>query len=237
MNRFACTSILAVALALLGLAQPLDAQRRGVFGSATGSRGFFMIGGEYVDLEELNATLRQNGYPEFDETFLTLGGGGFAIRNRLVIGGEGHALLQSEATTTNGQYRAGVFGGYGMFNLGYQVFRAGGFSLYPLVGVGGGGLTLRIRQRAVVDFDDVLGDPGRESNLATGSLLVGGALGMDWFFGTGSGRGGFAIGLRGGYNYAPLSSDWHMTGSDVAGGPETDLTGAWVRISIGGGRR
>jgi len=195
-----------------------------------------MIGAEYVDLDELNASLLQNGYPDFEETFLTLGGAGFATRNRLVIGGEGHALLQSEETTSGGQYRAGVFGGFGMFNLGYQVVRVGGLSLYPLVGVGGGGLTLRIRQRAVVDFDDVLDSPGRESHLSTGSLLVGGALGMDWFFGTG-GRGGFAVGARAGYNYAPLSSDWLMSGSDVAGGPAADLTGAYVRVSIGGGRR
>jgi hypothetical protein len=196
-----------------------------------------MIGAQYMELEDLNEALTLNGYPEFDEVFLTLGGGGFAVRNRLVIGGEGHALIQSEETTTNGQFRTGVFGAFGMFNLGYQVVQSGGLSIYPLVGMGGGGVTLRIRQREVVSFDEVLEEPGRESQMSNGGLLVGGALGMDWFFGSGAGRGGFVVGVRAGYNYSPLQSDWHIGGNDVSGGPDTSLTGAFLRVSLGGGRR
>ena len=91
--------------------------------------------------------------------------------------------------------------------------------------------------RCVQHVDDVLDDPGRSSQMSNGSLLVGGALGGDWFLPFGSARGGMVLGFRAGYNYAPIETDWTIDGNDVAGGPDVALTGAFVRLSIGGGSR
>jgi hypothetical protein len=226
-------SFLALVLTVNGAA----AQRRGAPVANSGGRGFFMIGVQYMDLEDLNIALLDRGYPDFDETFLTLGGGGFAVRNRVLIGGEGHGLLQSQQTSPNGALRTGLFAGYGMFNVGYQVVRSRSLALYPLLGIGGGGTTLLIRERATVSFDDVLRDPGRSSSLTKGALLVGGAVGGDWFLPFGSARGGLILGFRAGYTYAPLDAEWRMDGTDVAGGPSAELTGPYVRFSIGGGSR
>jgi hypothetical protein len=215
----------------------LAAQRRGFNDDRSGGSGFFMVGIQNMDLDELNFALTSNGYPDFHDNFFSLGGGGYGVRNRLVIGGEGHALLQSGETTFDGGFRTSIAGGFGMFNLGYQVVRTGNLAIYPLIGIGGGGITLSISERVTVDFDDVLDDPGRSARLTTGAFVVGGALGADWFVPLGNARGGMVIGVRGGYNYSPIETDWDLEGSDVAGGPDVALTGPFVRLSIGGGRR
>ncbi len=238
MPRIPMSRTLVAALLAVGFTTAAHAQRR--YSSASsgdaGGRGFFMIGAEYMDLDELNTVLAQHNYPQFDDYFLTLGGGGLAVRNNFVLGGEGHALLQSAKTQAGEQFRTSVMGGYGMFDAGYQVVHTRHVAIYPLLGIGGGGITLSIRQRATLDFNDVLVDPGRGVQLTNGELLVGGALGADWLISSGN-RGGFMLGLRAGYNYAPLEADWRFGENNVAGGPQSGLTGAYVRVSIGGGRR
>lgn len=234
MRLLALTALLTTVLSA-----DAEAQRRGriVGMEGHGGRGYFQIGAAQLDVDEINAALTAAGYPAFEENFVSLGGAGLASRNRLLIGGEGHAVFQSSETSADGQFRTSLGGGYGMFNVGYEVFRSDGLSIYPLLGIGGGGTSLRIGERAVVDFDDVLAQPRRGVQLTNASLLLGGALGADWLLGVGTGRGGMVLSLRAGYNYAPLESDWSIDGTDVAGGPESTLSGFYVRLGFGGGRR
>ena len=60
----------------------------------------------------------------------SLGGGGHSIKNRLILGGEGHSC-----------FGPGNAGGYGFFNIGYAIVSSDKLILYPLLGVGGGALT------------------------------------------------------------------------------------------------
>ena len=53
-----------------------------------------MAGYQQLDLEELNRRLAAHGIAPFEEGFGTLGGGGHAQIGRLMIGGEGQALVE-----------------------------------------------------------------------------------------------------------------------------------------------
>ncbi|MGH7503297.1 MAG: hypothetical protein ACREL7_16345 [Longimicrobiales bacterium] len=225
-------------LLLLVSASPGAGQRRGTPGvSERGGRGFFMVGVEKLELDELNASLTAEGFPTFSQRFLTLGGGGYFIRGRLILGGEGHTILQSDETTSDGAFRTRITGGFGMVNVGYQVLRGGRFAIYPLLALGGGAMNLRITERSTLAFDEILQNPRRGANLANGAFLAGAALGADWFIPAGEGGKGVVLGLRAGFNYAPLEPEWSMDGVDIANGPDAGFTGPWVRLTLGGGSR
>jgi hypothetical protein len=209
-------------------------------------RGAFQAGWQTLDLGALNRDLRAAGYPAFDEGLFTLGGFGLGTSGRFLIGGEGHGLVTREETTPDGTFRTRLSGGYGLFTVGYLAARGPRWDLYPLVGVGGGGLSLEIVERSSPTFDDVLTEPGRSSRLSTGGVLVDLGLGADLRFADGPGGrdedddndegvGGLFVGLRAGWLWSPGDWQWELDElNDVAGGPGTDLTGFYIRVSLGG---
>lgn len=226
-------------LALL-LALPMDAsaqRRRAGEASVSGGRGFFMVGAQQLDLDELNERFADTGYPEFDDVLLTLGGGGFFVHNRFVIGGEGHGALGSSETTDGDEFRTSVGGGYGLLNVGYAAIAHRGLLVYPMIGVGGGGLMVDITERSTPDFDDVLDQPRRGVHLVQAQFLVSAGIGIDHVFRTGISNRGFALGLRAGWMFAPIEGDWAFGRNDVADGPDSGFNGPYVRLSIGAGRR
>ena len=239
--RYLAPALLALLLSTLAAAAA-EAQRRSGAAAAEGTRGVFQAGYLMLDLDELNARLLSAGYPEMDDRFLTLGGAGYRVMNRILIGGEGHGLLGREETTADATRRISLNGGYGLFRLGYLLLADYGFDLVPAIGIGGGGMSLKITERGSPTFDDVLGQPARSSTLSTGMLLVDGSVGVNYRVALGPPdrrRGGILIGLHGGYLYSPWNSSWDLDGlSDVAGGPELLIQGFYGRVTIGGwGRR
>jgi len=204
-----------------------------------GGQGYFMIGWSALDLQRLNDALAPSGYPHFSEDFLSLGGGGHAILGWLVIGGQGHAYISQEhdAALTGGNYRTSVSAGSGFIDLGFVLWSREDFLLTPLVGLGGGGLTLDIRELSSPTFSDVLTQPGRRSTLNTGGFLVDLGFSLNWIVNRGHGphHGGPSIGLRAGWVLSPIDGHWQLHEQDVAGGPELGIDGPYVRFMIGGG--
>jgi hypothetical protein len=196
-----------------------------------------MGGANNINIGELNTRLKSNGYREFSETCISFGGGGYGILNRLVIGGEGFGMsTKNESGTVGGEtFKTTLSGGYGLFKLGYVVYRKGGFNLYPAVGFGGGGLALEIAKRETVPFDDILKSPKRHVTLSTGSFLVDIEVGADYLMvlnrkATGE-EGGLSFGARLGYLFAPYRSDW----GDALDGPAIGFDGFYFRLMFGGG--
>lgn len=206
-------------------------------------RGYFMIGGNWLDMDELNSRLKDNGYAEFTDSFLSLGGGGHGIvRERIVIGGEGHALLGRTENSTIGDvdYGTKFSAGYGFFDVGVVAIRARGLDVYPLLGLGGGGVSLDITQSEIGSFDDILENPNRRAKLSTWGFLINLGLGIDYLAVLGEneeGEGGIVIGLRSGYIFSPFDGDWSFKDEILPGGPDLGLTGAYIRLTIGGGGR
>jgi len=155
----------------------------------------------------------------------------------VIIGGEGHGLIGGEATSDS--YKTSIGAGYEFFDFGYIVYSAKGLSVYPLLGLWGGGMSLKIVERGTApSFDDVLDNPKRSAELSTGGFLLNLALGTDYLLKLGGdekGEGGLVSGICIGYTFAPIKGSWEMDGIEISGGPEIGITGPYIRLMIGGG--
>jgi surface polysaccharide O-acyltransferase-like enzyme len=83
----------------LFLIQPTLAQERKRHRSEAGGKGYFLLSFGKLDLGSLNSRLKGKNFPEFKESFVSLGGGGHAIIGKLIIGGEGEGHIITETTT------------------------------------------------------------------------------------------------------------------------------------------
>jgi hypothetical protein len=205
--------------------------------------GYFMIGWSALELDDLNTALAAHGYPEFDESMLSLGGGGHVSFGRLVLGGQGHGYLSEsrDAYLTTGTYRTTLTAGIGFFDIGYQLLQGGRTRLACLVGLGGGGVHLKMVDLSGPTFEDVLTDPGRSAELSTSGFLLDLGFSVDLLTRHINHRdtyGGPLVGLRAGYILAPVKGDWRLGDREIAGGPRIGVEGAYVRalLGFGGGR-
>lgn len=204
-----------------------------------GGMGYSMFGRSTLDIEALNSRLEGKGYSSMSKTFFTVGGGcHWIFNNRVIIGGEVHTLLGEEATS--GNYKNSINVSYGFFNIGYSVYRKKQFNFYPVVGLGGGTMNLKIGEKpAPLSFDDVLDNPERSVELWTGGFLLSLAVGMDYLLILGEnekGKGGLVFGLRAGCTLSPFKkSGWVLEDIDIPGAPEMGITGPFIRLMFGGG--
>ena len=200
--------------------------------------GGFSIGAQWLDISDLNASLSANGFATFNEPTLTLGFESYyAIKKRFVFGGEFQHFWQE---ATNSTYVQKLNGYWGFFNFGYSVISksAEGFHLYPMVGLGASRMRLRLTQRDVLDFSDIVTDPRRESYLTKWDFIVQVSLGIDYTFSFGmeenDGTGGLMFGIRTGYQYSVTDSGWKMSSLDISGSPGVSMSGIFVRFVVGG---
>ncbi|MGE0158194.1 MAG: hypothetical protein AB7T31_02210 [Gemmatimonadales bacterium] len=216
----------------------LEAQTAPADEEPTAGRGFFQAGYLRLGLDDLNTALTGAALPAMSEDFLTLGGAGYGTRGRFLIGGEGHALMGAKETTPGGGRQLTVSGGFGLFRVGYLVITGEAFDLYPLFGIGGGGMSLKIAERFAPTFDQVIADPETSSTLSTAVLVLDVGLAANYRVTLGErerGVGGFLLGVQAGYSFAPAQSAWSLDGTnDVAGGPDLRIQGPYVRLSLGG---
>lgn len=214
---------------------PVAAQPARPNDSGWAGKWVFVVGSQTLDLDELNARAAEAGFSPFSHRLLSLGGGGWAVRDRFVIGGNGHALIAGDEA--GGALRASLAGGYGQLDVGYQVVRAGAFTLTPTVGVGAGGMSLGLSETAgPSSFDDFLVDPSAGSQVSNWGFVLDGALSADVSFrlsdpATDGGReGGMTAGVRVGYALSP--ADWNWV--EVSDGPDFAVTGVYLRVMLGG---
>lgn len=203
-----------------------------------GGMGYSMFGWSTIDIKALNSRLESKGYSNISDNFISFGGGGHGIiNNKVIIGGEGHGVFGKEVTS--GNYKNSINVGYGFFNLGYIVYSVKELRFYPLLGLGVGGMNLKIVEKVTsLSFDDVLDDPKRRVELSTGGFLLNLALGIDYLLKLGEdekGKAGLIFGLRAGYTLSPFKGGWDMDEIEISGAPEIGITGPYIRLMIGGG--
>ena len=234
-------SIPLLALAAMLAAAPAAAQQqhRNTADHDRRSVSLYMsVGGAMLDVDQLNGALGAQGYAPVSERFFTLGLGGHLVINQAIVGFQGTGLLAEQSASTNGVFSASLAGRYGMLDFGYLIYEGESLDLYPLLGVGFGQLTLDIVDRTGGTFDGVVADPRRGVELEKKGFLLGLSLGGDYVFEVGRGaRRGPMIGIRAGYNYAPVEPEWSLDGTPLLSGPELTLTGPFVRILLGWGGR
>ena len=141
------------------------------------------------------------------------GGAGFALIDRVVIGGSGWGSSQ---TVGSNDLRATVEIAGGEFNLGYQVFSMKHLLIAPALGIGGGGYTIELQKLSgmPLTFDSLLKNPGYRSKVSFSSLTLSPQLMVTIpisFVG---------VQLRGGYCYTPTNPTWGLEGgSKLSSGP------------------
>jgi hypothetical protein len=200
--------------------------------------GGISLGAFWLDISELNRTLSANGFATFKKPAYSLGFESYyAFNGRVLFGGELQFFWQ-EATNTAYVQKLNSYSGF--LNAGYSFFSrsAQGFHLYPLVGLGLSRMGLRLSERSVLDFSNIVSDPRRESSLRKWDFLIQTALGLDYTIGFKRSRddaeGGVLIGMRLGYVYSVTDSRWKMSELDVSGAPNVSMSGFYVHFVIGG---
>ncbi|MGM0441165.1 MAG: hypothetical protein ACQEQC_01940 [Elusimicrobiota bacterium] len=209
-------------------------------------RGYFISGFNTIDMDVLNNALESNNkdYPQFSDNFVTIGGAGYGMEKRLILGGEGFALTGEEKQKVlNGKsYTTSLSGGYGFFDIGFLLYPSKKVNIYPMIGVGGGGLSFKITGEETESFNSILNEPGKSVNMKTGGFLLNISIAADYLIILGedkpgdSKHSGLALGVRGGYIYDPYPGDW--TADDIAGikeGPNLEITGPYIQLMLGGG--
>jgi hypothetical protein len=141
------------------------------------------------------------------------GGGGYAIIDRVIIGGSGWGGSQ---TVGSENLRATVELSGGEFDLGYQVYSLKHLLIAPVLGIGGSGYTIELQKlsEGPLTFGQLLEDPGRTSKVSFSGLTLSPQLMVTVpisFVG---------VQLRGGYCYTPMSPEWTLEGgSKLSSGP------------------
>lgn len=230
-------TVFVFGMELAGLSEAQEKQAL-VRETGSGGMGYSIFGQGTLSLEDLNTKLKAKGYTGFSETFFSVGGGGhYILENQWIIGGEAHTLIGEDAIT--GNYISSLLVSYGFANAGRVIWSAKNLRVYPLVGLGGGGMRFRISEDvSALSIDEVLDNPERSVSLSAGGMLLNFALGIDYlvpFSEDENGRGGMVLGIRAGYTLAPFKGSWSMKDIEISGAPEIGITGPYIRLIMGGG--
>jgi hypothetical protein len=164
------------------------------------------------------------------------GGAGFALIDRVVIGGSGWGGSQ---TVGSDSLRATVQIAGGEFDLGYQVFSIKHLLIAPVLGIGGGGYTVELQKlsEGPLTFGQLLENPGRTSTVSFSGLTLSPQLMVTVpisFVG---------VQLRGGYCYTPMDPQWALHGGGkLSSGPTIAKGMPFVTLNVvfgafEGGRR
>ncbi len=193
---------------------------------AGGGFGYWMVGYGQGDLGEVASYLRDAGYPVPQRGGYLSGGEGYALIGNLVIGGGGFGLTLQGATSPG--YNSGATIGSGYFSFGYAIFNAHNLLVFPSLGIGGGGITVKVREAKGGSFSDLLRDPPVNLTLENGGPFIKGGLTVAYRYAF------FLIGLNLGAGYT-LGSVWEVNGNTSTGYPTYRQPVFWGTLVIGGG--
>ncbi|MCS7213199.1 MAG: hypothetical protein NZ927_03125 [Candidatus Calescibacterium sp.] len=205
-----------------------------------GGNGYFLFSGHIVPFGDINSFLKRKGYPQLEALPLSIGGGGYAIIGRIIIGGEGRGVITG-GTGENQNYKTSFSLGYGYINIGYNIFSTKQINLYPTVGIGGGAISVSIEEKkripSSIDEAVKLENLPRKTELSRGSLVLNIAIGGDYLLGKTDEKGaaGFITGFRIGYILPVVNSRWSIEGTDLNKGPDLNLSGFYFSVVLGGG--
>ena len=209
--------LVVLALAAAAVAAPPVNGGFGCFGPTVG----------IVNFSGLDDALATGGISQkLGSTQWGFGGAGFALIDRVVIGGGGWGSSQ---TVGSDSLRATVEIAGGEFDLGYQVFSMEHLLLAPVLGIGGGGYTIELQKlsEGPLSFGELLENPGRTSKVSFSGLTLSPQLMVTVpisFVG---------LQLRGGYNYTPVTPEWKLEGgSTLSEGPAIAKGMPFVTLNV-----
>lgn len=199
-----------------------------------GAKAYYQPGFSFLDTNSLNQLIAPAGYANYSNTFLTQGGGAQVILDRIVIGGSGFGLSGFRAASGKGETLA-VSGGYGLLNLGYVIVRQKNFSLYPMIGIGSGGVKINSSEALNKLFSFTSNSDVFE--LQSSQIVMDIGLGADYLIDFNADRKlatGLDVGLKLGYVFVPSPPQWESAGRPVGGSvPNLNTQGVYLSLSLG----
>lgn len=207
----------------------------GQWGSLTRDRfgmiGYVTVGVNVADPNDLNDTLKKNGFPTVGTLSASWGGGMHGVwKNRMVIGTSYHRLFSQKKR--NGAYQTKLSNSLKMLDFGYLVFRGENMQIYPLIGVGMVSDKLTIYSVGDVSFGDIMTDPKRGVNLDRQGLLFDIGVQANRFVMIREKK-QYLWGFRTGYRFVPAQRSWRMDGSEVEDGPLRGIEGPYFHFNFG----
>lgn len=203
--------------------------------------GAFSTGLNLIDAGGLNRSAAFHKM-EFRDQQWALGGLGFGVVGPgVILGGEGYGFSQETSSDT---MTGTISGGYGFFNVGYQILRSRDFFAYPFLGIGGGGYTLRlVHDTDERDAETLIKKADRMVEIDRGGFLLELGFGLGYLIdlatpqpgAESAERGGIFLGLRAGYIFDPGSPNWKFEDTKLRGGPDLKSNAFFVTLQIGGG--
>jgi len=193
-----------------------------------------------IDLGPLNDRLTANGYgAKLPLVFPILGGQGFGLFGRFLIGGSGAGLLARSVDGPDNS-KVSASGAWGTFDFGYQLLRVNGFLIAPVLSLGGYGMNVTVAEKASDSFNGALQTHNRGANLTNNGFLTGISLVAKTIIigrnaHVADARSGWALGLRLGGLYGIPTHGWRSNGADITGGPSFGLRGGYAALSLGAG--
>lgn len=200
--------------------------------AALGAKGYggFVLSYMMPDLDALNSEFSAHRLPQIDEQIITYGGGGWGGGDHLMFGGWGFGgtqKIEGDSITVRISY------GGGFFEPGYFINIWRGFGIIPTLGIGGTGVSLKLRPLlADVEFGELLENPARTSEISYGSFALAPSLSIfipiEFV----------AFQIKGGYIWTPIKGEWGIDdGSELRHGPEINPSGIFASAGLlfGGG--
>jgi PDZ domain-containing secreted protein len=187
--------------------------------------GYFGPGFMSFNYTPINTILSNHHLPSIDKNQFVFGGGGWGQPDRMRFGGFG---IGGSQTVSNDTVSVEVGYGAGFFEMGYSIVNAKHFMLTPLIGIGGGGLTMKITSLLYnpVNLDDVINHPGGIAKISTGGFTMFPGLSIDFPI-------SFAgLSIKGGYMWTPIKGAWIVEDYGKINGPAFDLKGPFVTLNI-----
>jgi hypothetical protein len=219
MRRYVTSLLAVVLLAATATAAPPFNGGYGCFGPTVG----------IVNFDGLNTALSGGGITQkLASMQWGFGGAGFALIDRVVIGGCGWGGSQTIGSNAN-DLRATVEISGGEFDLGYQLITLKNLLVAPMLGIGGGGYTIELQKLSGMPptFDSLLRNPGYTSKVSFSGLTLSPQLMVTVpvaFTG---------LQLRGGYCYTPVNPQWELEGgSKLAQGPSINKGMPFVTLNV-----
>lgn len=200
--------------------------------------GFLFLGAEEISAGDISNRFIAAEYTEPAERFFTIGGGGLFFTNRLIIGGEGSAIIKRSTSGPDDSISLSRSGSYGFLSLGYTLIDKPTLRAYPLLGIGAGLSEFSVSNERDVNFDELLAEPGSLTRLSQAHFLLNASIGLDLPVGASSisGRNKLILGVRLGYTLSLANSSWKDESRSINDSPDGDMSGPFIKLLIGTGR-
>lgn len=196
--------------------------------------GYLILGARNMNLTNLNHYLTGSGHPAVQNSTFTLGLGGHVVHNKTVVGIE-IVRTRENPDTGSGAFNTSARAAHTALNIGRLIFSNKGTMAYPYIGIGAGTLTMRITENNIDSFEDIT-DYQKGSQAKRNNVLVNIGFATDYFYKyreKKKGQNNLFIGIRVGWLVSPFRSKWRVNNIAVDDGPNSGITGPYIRITVG----